>query len=114
MYHTIECGFEGKLYRSVTRSFTYLPNGIYAVLPTTSTHNHMLTTTHHTTLFIAEEFEKTTIKDFLPILYTLLKVVGVLVILGTGNILLMGGAFWAYRSYTAQAKEKELKEQGKF
>ena len=50
----------------------------------------------------------------MPILYTLLKVVGVLVILGTGNILLMGGAFWAYRSYTAQAKEKELKEQGKF
>ena len=50
----------------------------------------------------------------MPILYTLLKVIGVLAVLSTGNLLLMGGAFWAYRSYAAQQKEKELKEQGAF
>lgn len=61
---------------------------------------------------LAEEFEKTSLKDFLPILMTLGKVVVCLVILGTGNLLLMGGAFWAYRSYTNQQKEKEMREQG--
>jgi hypothetical protein len=60
------------------------------------------------------EVSKVTFKDFLPILMTLAKVVVALVLLGTGNLLLIGGAFWAYRSYTAQQKEKEIKELGKF
>jgi cation-transporting ATPase 13A1 len=60
----------------------------------------------------AEEFEKTSLKDFLPILMTLVKVVVCLIILGTGNLLLMGGAFYMYRQYTNQQKEKEMKEQG--
>lgn len=34
------------------------------------------------------------------LLMTLVKVVVVLGILGTGNLLLMGGAFYAYRQYT--------------
>jgi uncharacterized protein HemY len=60
----------------------------------------------------AEEFEKTSVKDFLPILMTLVKVVVVVLILGTGNLLLMGGAFYAYRQYTSRQKEKEMREQG--
>lgn len=60
----------------------------------------------------AEEFEKTSLKDFLPILMTLVKVLVVLLVLSTGNLLLMGGAFYAYRQYTNQQKEKELREQG--
>lgn len=43
---------------------------------------------------------------------TLVKVVVVLLILSTGNLLLMGGAFYAYRQYTHQQKEKEMREQG--
>jgi cation-transporting ATPase 13A1 len=49
-----------------------------------------------------EEASKTGLKDFTPILLTVLKVGGGLILLGTGNILLIGGAFWAYRSYSAQ------------
>jgi Tfp pilus assembly protein PilE len=52
------------------------------------------------------------VKDFLPILMTLVKVVVVVLILGTGNLLLMGGAFYAYRQYTSRQKEKEMREQG--
>lgn len=63
-------------------------------------------------LCFTEEFEKTSIKDFLPILMTLVKVVAVVLILSTGNLLLMGGAFYAYRTYSNQQKEKELREQG--
>ena len=64
--------------------------------------------------YTPEEFEKTSLKDFLPIVMTLVKVVVVLVILGTGNLLLMGGAFYAYRQYSNQKKEKELKELGAY
>lgn len=54
-----------------------------------------------------DEFKKLTWRDFVPILFTLLKVVGGLVILGSGNILLAGMAFWWYRSYSSKLKEQE-------
>lgn len=54
-----------------------------------------------------EELKKTTLADFVPILFTVLKVVGVLFILGTGNILLAGLAFWWYRSYTNKDNSKK-------
>lgn len=44
-----------------------------------------------------DEAKKTTVQDLVPVFMTVLKVVGVVVILGTGNILLMGGAFWMWR-----------------
>lgn len=45
------------------------------------------------------EFKKTTFKDFIPILMTFAKILGGLFILGTGNILLAGLAYWWYRNY---------------
>jgi cation-transporting ATPase 13A1 len=47
-----------------------------------------------------EEAMKTTFADTLPIFYTVLKIAGGLLLLGTGNILLIGGAIWMYRSYS--------------
>jgi len=49
------------------------------------------------------EFKKITFVDLQPILVTLLKVVGVMVVLSTGNILMYGGAFWAYRQHKKKA-----------
>ncbi len=54
-----------------------------------------------------EEVGKTGWKDFQPILMTVLKVGAGLVILGSGNLLLMGGAFWMYRSYTTKLAQDE-------
>eukprot|EP01040_Poterioochromonas_malhamensis_P009840 gene9840-10684_t len=48
-----------------------------------------------------KEFKKTTIADFIPIFKTFLLIVGCLIILGTGNLLLAGAAYWWYRSYYA-------------
>ena len=58
-----------------------------------------------------EEASKLSLKDFKPILMTLMKVAGVILVLGSGNLLLMGGAFFMYRSYSqkqAQAEQAEL------
>lgn len=54
-----------------------------------------------------EEFSKTTYKDFIPLLTTLGKVVAGVALLSTGNILLIGGAIYYYRSYTMKQKEAE-------
>jgi cation-transporting ATPase 13A1 len=48
------------------------------------------------------EFKKTTWKDFVPLLLTFVKILGILLILGTGNILLAGLAYWWYRQYGAK------------
>jgi cation-transporting ATPase 13A1 len=48
-----------------------------------------------------DEAKRTTAADLLPVLMTALKIVGVVVILGTGNILLMGAAFWMWRKSKA-------------
>ena len=58
------------------------------------------------------EAGKTSFKDFLPIFMTLGKVVAAVALLGTGNILLIGGAIWWYRSYTLKQKEQEAKKLG--
>ncbi|RYG68159.1 hypothetical protein EON64_05810 [archaeon] len=55
-----------------------------------------------------EEFSKTSWQDFLPILMTLAKVAAGLVLLGTGNILLIGMAIWWYRSYSNKQQEAQL------
>lgn len=54
-----------------------------------------------------EEFNKTTLQDFYPILLTLGKVVACICLLGTGNILLMGGAYYMYYSYNQRVKKEE-------
>lgn len=61
------------------------------------------------TVFAAtvEEFKKTSLKDFYPILMTLGKVVAGVALLGTGNILLIGGAYYIYYSYTQRLKKEE-------
>jgi len=46
--------------------------------------------------------KRTTISDLKPILMTLLKVVGGVILLGSGNILLWIGAFYAYRRFFRQ------------
>ena len=56
-----------------------------------------------------EELKKTTWKDFMPIVMTALKVMGGLVILGTGNILLAGIAYYMYRNYSNKAATAEKK-----
>jgi manganese-transporting P-type ATPase len=57
-----------------------------------------------------DELKKTTWKDFLPILMTLGKVVAVVILLGSGNLLLIGIAFYFYRSYSQKQKEAEDKK----
>jgi cation-transporting ATPase 13A1 len=52
-----------------------------------------------------EEFKKTTWQDFVPIFYTVLKIVAAIFILGTGNILLAGLAYWWYRQYSQQQQQ---------
>lgn len=51
-----------------------------------------------------DEAKKLTWRDFLPIGLTVAKICGGLVLLGTGNILLIGGAIWYYRSFMNKQK----------
>ena len=52
-----------------------------------------------------DEAKTTTLADALPALQSLGKVVGVLTLLGTGNILVIGAAFWLYKKHTAQQQQ---------
>ena len=56
-----------------------------------------------------EEFTKTTFADFLPILKTVGKIVAVILLLSTGNILILIMAFDFYRQYTVQQQQQALK-----
>ena len=56
-----------------------------------------------------QEAAKVTLKDLYPILMTIVKVVGVVFILGTGNLLLGGAAYWWYRQYSQRQKAAEQK-----
>jgi len=47
----------------------------------------------------------TGVKDITPLFMTIIKVVGGLCILGSGNILIWIGAFWMYRKYRASQAE---------
>ena len=49
-----------------------------------------------------DEAKQTSLADTLPALLSLGKVLGVLAILGTGNLLVAGVAFWFYRKMKAQ------------
>jgi manganese-transporting P-type ATPase len=53
------------------------------------------------------ELQKTTLEDFKPILFTALKVIGGLLVLGSGNILLAGIAFYLYRNYNSRKTAQE-------
>ena len=50
-----------------------------------------------------EEFKKITLADLEPILVTLLKVLGVMFVLSTGNLLFYGAAFYLYRQHKKRA-----------
>ena len=54
-----------------------------------------------------QEASKVTMNDLYPIMITVVKVAVVVVVLGTGNILLGGVAYWWYRQYSARAKAAE-------
>jgi hypothetical protein len=51
-----------------------------------------------------EEFQKLTIFDFMPVLKTAVMIAIVVVMLGTGNILYLGLAYWYYRQYYLKPK----------
>lgn len=51
-----------------------------------------------------KEFEKTRLSDLTPIVMTLLKIVVVVALLGTGNLLLLAGAVYWYRNQKPAAK----------
>ena len=52
----------------------------------------------------AAEASKTTLADLAPIGMTLLKVAGAVFVLGTGNLVLAGLAYYYYRNYHYQKK----------
>ena len=53
-----------------------------------------------------DEAKTTTAADLMPALQSLGKVVGVLLLLGTGNILFMIGAWWMYKKYSNEAQQR--------
>jgi len=55
-----------------------------------------------------EQAYQTRPKDFLPILQNLGKAIVFFGILSTGNIIIMGGAWWFWRKYKSQAEEQEI------
>lgn len=57
-----------------------------------------------------EEIMKTSFSDFLPILKTVGLIALGLFVLGTGNILLAGAAFWFYRSYTNKLQQQKQQQ----
>ena len=54
-----------------------------------------------------DEARGTTAADMMPALYSLAKVVGVLVVLSTGNLLMFGLMFWGYKKWSAQQQALE-------
>jgi hypothetical protein len=54
-----------------------------------------------------DEAKKTTVKDVLPVFMTLGKVAAVVIVLGTGNILLAGLAYYWYRNVSAKSKNQQ-------
>ena len=58
------------------------------------------------------EVGKTRIKDLTPMVVSLIKVFGGLILLGSGNIIIWGMAYYAYRRYSNWAADNEAKELG--
>jgi hypothetical protein len=52
---------------------------------------------------ILDEAKRTTLKDVQPVFFTFLKVVVGVYILSTGNLIIMGLAFYMYRRSQAEA-----------
>ena len=58
------------------------------------------------------EVGKTRIKDLTPMVVSLIKVFGGLILLGSGNIFIWGMVYYAYRRYSNWAADNEAKELG--
>ena len=56
-----------------------------------------------------DEASKTSLKDLYPVLMTLLKIIGGVLLLGTGNILLWGLTYYVYRQYSQ--KQQQIQQQ---
>lgn len=56
---------------------------------------------------IMVEARKTTMADVWPILMTAAKIAGVILVLGTGNLLLAGAAYWWYRNYSQRQQQQQ-------
>ena len=54
-----------------------------------------------------DEVYSTTLVDFTPPLMSLGKVVGVLAVLGSGNLLTAGIAYWVYRKFKANQEAQQ-------
>lgn len=57
---------------------------------------------------VMAEARKTTLEDVKPVFFTLCKVVGVVAILGSGNIILAGAAWYFYRNFTNSQAQKAV------
>merc|ERR1712196_662490 len=60
-----------------------------------------------------EEFKKITLADLEPILVTLLKVLGVMFVLSTGNLLFYGAAFYLYRQHKKRSWRSRRSSRGR-
>merc|ERR1711871_519373 len=56
-----------------------------------------------------DEASKTSLKDLYPVLMTLLKIIGGVLLSGTGNILLWGLTYYVYRQYSQ--KQQQIQQQ---
>jgi len=55
---------------------------------------------------MVDSAKKTTFRaDIVPIFFTILKVMACFLVLGTGNLLMAGLAFWMYRRHSQEADE---------
>ena len=62
---------------------------------------------------VMAEARKTTLEDVKPVFFTLCKVVGVVAILGTGNLVLGGAAFYFYRNFQSSQTQKAVVAAGR-
>ena len=56
---------------------------------------------------MADEARSTTLKDITPVLLTAAKIVGVILVLGTGNIMLAGIGYYYYRQYVQKTSPQD-------
>ena len=59
-----------------------------------------------------EEASTSSLADAMPALVSLGKVMGVLLLLGTGNILYLGLAYWMWKKHKAQKEADEARAAG--
>lgn len=61
---------------------------------------------------IMDEARKTSLSDLLPVGLTLLKVLGVVFVLSTGNLLMAGAAWYFWRNFSQNAAQKAAVVEG--